>query len=133
MEKTSKVVSVKNVGTWDSQNGILHKFDLTFDNGDAGQYLSKSEDQTKFVEGQEAKYTIETNKGGYQTIKPVYEQGGFKKGGYTPEPPEQKFIGFAYSYTKDLICAGKLEVVQFIDAANRTHEAMLAQLKKTSK
>lgn len=74
MEKKSKVTRVTGNGTWESKHGLLYKFEVEFENGDAGEYNSKSKDQTKFVVGQEAYYEItsrEYNGNTYHTIKPA--------------------------------------------------------------
>ena len=79
--KKSVVKSVQPNGTWDGKFGLMYKFEITMDNGDTGQYMSKSKDQTKFVVGQEVDY--EYHSGEYPKIKPVntFQQGGnFSKG-----------------------------------------------------
>ena len=58
MEKKSKVNGVSANGTWDSKYGTMYKFEVSFENGDVGEYNSKTQDQTKFVIGQEAEYSI---------------------------------------------------------------------------
>ena len=87
MAETKKgvVTGVQANGTWDSQYGTMYKFEIAFDNGDVGEYNSKSNAQDKFVQGQEAEYTItsrEYNGNTYYTIKPVTNfqggGGGFK-------------------------------------------------------
>jgi len=86
MAETKKgvVTSATGNGTWDSKYGTMYKFEVGFDNGDVGEYNSKSQDQNKFVVGQEAEYTIssrEYNGSVYYTIKPVQAMGGFSGGG----------------------------------------------------
>jgi len=46
--KTSKVVAVTPNGTWDGSYGTMYKFEIVFQNGDVGEYSSKSKDQNKF-------------------------------------------------------------------------------------
>jgi hypothetical protein len=41
MEKTSKVTNVAGIGTWNGQYGVMYKFEVSFENGDSGQYMSK--------------------------------------------------------------------------------------------
>lgn len=76
MEKTSKVLSAQSNGSFESNYGTLYGFEVAFENGDVGNYNSKSADQNKFVAGQEATYTIETKptKNGktFTAIKPVF-------------------------------------------------------------
>ena len=57
MTKTSIVKDIKSAGQpYEGQYGTLYGFYVTFENGDNGKYNSKSQDQTKFVIGQEATY-----------------------------------------------------------------------------
>ena len=96
MEKTSKVTNVAGSGTWEGKYGIMYKFEVAFENGDAGQYLSKSQDQTKFKVGQEANYTIEGkefNGQTFYTVKPVMQQQAFGgKPSYQKDPETEKRI-----------------------------------------
>tara|TARA_Y100001963_G_scaffold150626_1_gene232035 strand:+ start:22 stop:582 length:561 start_codon:yes stop_codon:yes gene_type:complete len=93
MEKTSKVISVQANGSWKGNYGEMFKFELAFENGDSGEYSSKSPDQQKFIQGKEATYTIDTSNPKYPKIKPVFVQnsGGFK-GGYKENPERQRMI-----------------------------------------
>jgi hypothetical protein len=98
MEKTSKVTNVAGIGTWNGQYGVMYKFEVSFENGDSGQYMSKSQEQTKFKVGQEAAYTIEGkefNGQTYYTVKPVMQQQAFQGGGgkgYQKDPETEKRI-----------------------------------------
>ena len=56
--KRSAVTNVTANGSFDGQYGTLYKFEITFANGDSGEYASKSKDQTKFNVGVETDYTI---------------------------------------------------------------------------
>ena len=40
-QKKSTVTNVQSNGTWDGQYGLMHKFEVSFENGDVGEYLSK--------------------------------------------------------------------------------------------
>jgi sortase (surface protein transpeptidase) len=92
METRSKVTQVTGNGTWNSQYGLLYKFEVHFENGEYGTYMSKSLEQNKFVVGQEATYTRDSKQatGGamYYTIKPV-------------QPQQQSFGGGKPAYQKD--------------------------------
>lgn len=98
MAKESKVTQVAGNGTWDSTNGTFYKFEVSFENGDSGQYLSKSQDQTKFKVGEVASYEITSKevKGKmYYTIKPVstfVPNGGGSKPSYQKDPETEKRI-----------------------------------------
>jgi hypothetical protein len=99
METRSKVTQVTGNGTWNSQYGLLYKFEVHFENGEYGTYMSKSLEQNKFVVGQEATYTRDSKQatGGamYYTIKPVQAQQQFGGGGkpaYQKDPETEKRI-----------------------------------------
>lgn len=78
MTKTSIVKDIKSAGQpYEGQYGTLYGFYVTFENGDNGKYNSKSQDQTKFVVGQEATYDYiprEYQGKTYYTVKPVNPQ-----------------------------------------------------------
>jgi hypothetical protein len=98
MEKTSKVTQVAGVGSWNGQYGIMYKFEVSFENGDSGQYMSKSQEQTKFKQGVDATYTIEGkefNGQTFYTVKPVMAQQQAFQGGkpaYQKDPETEKRI-----------------------------------------
>jgi hypothetical protein len=94
MEKTSKVTSCQANGSWTGNYGTMYKFELAFENGDTGEYSSKSAEQQKFVLGQEATYTIDASNPKYPKIKPVFSQngGGFKGGGFKNDPNREMRI-----------------------------------------
>jgi hypothetical protein len=121
-----KSVAPDSYGKW--------SFQLEFSNGDKGYYNTKSGDQVYFVQGQPADYLIEakTSKAGstYYVITHPEEKaavpagaGGFKK----PDPKVQ-IIGFAMSYTKDLIVAGKVSLGDLEKEFNRIHALMASKL-----
>jgi hypothetical protein len=120
MEKTSKVTSVASNGTFNSQYGMLYKFEVNFENGDSGEYASKSQDQTKFVNGQEATYTITSkqwNDRTFYTIKPAMAQASSGGGGFASKPkdPETEKRITRMSVLKasiDLVTNGNIELRQ---------------------
>lgn len=110
-------------------------FNLEFENGDRGYYNTKNGDQTFFIQGEVCDYLIEakTSKTGstYYVITSPEEKaaatvstgGGFKK----PDPKVQ-IIGFAMSYAKDLIVAGKVPLADLEKEFNRIHALMASKL-----
>ena len=90
--KRSAVTNVTANGSIDGQYGTLYKFEITFANGDSGEYASKSKDQNKFSVGVETDYTItdRTFKDRiYYKIAPVMAQpGAFQSSGFTPKPKD---------------------------------------------
>ena len=96
--KTSKVKSVQGNGTYESQYGILYKFDYEFEDG---TYLSANhKSQNPFKVGETVEYNVKGNAGGmdYGTVskpKENFIQGN--KGGNT--------ASFALAYAKDMAVA----------------------------
>ena len=72
MNKKSKVTNVQASGTWEGKFGLMYKFEVEFENGDAGEYSSKSKDQNKFLCGVETEY--EYIDGKFPKVKPVWVQ-----------------------------------------------------------
>ncbi len=68
--KTSKVKRVTGNGTWEGNYGMMYKFEVEFENGDCGEYSSKKEFQTKFIEGEEVNYEFIDGK--FPKVKPYY-------------------------------------------------------------
>lgn len=124
--KSAKVTQVSGNGKWDSQQyGTFYKFEIVFDNGDAGQYMSKEPEQNKFKVGDEASYTItskDVNGKLYYTIKPAMNQQG-KGGGWKAQPadPEKEARISRMSVLKvatDIyINHGKMEINEIIPLA----------------
>lgn len=116
MEKTSKVTNVAGIGTWEGQYGIMYKFEVSFDNGDCGQYMSKSQEQTKFKVGQEATYELtskEINGKTFYTIKPVQNQQTFGgKPSYQKDPETDKRITrmSVLKVASDLVINGEIKL-----------------------
>tara|TARA_Y100000401_G_C8236335_1_gene180727 strand:- start:140 stop:616 length:477 start_codon:yes stop_codon:yes gene_type:complete len=69
--KTDTVKTVIPNGTWEGSYGLMYKFEILMNNGDRGEYSSKSKDQDKFIEGKEVAYHFID--GNYPKIKPHYE------------------------------------------------------------
>lgn len=88
--KRSAVTNVTANGSFDGQYGTLYKFEISFANGDSGEYASKSNPQTKFQTGVETDYTItdRTFKDRiYYKIAPVMAQPGQQApSGFAPKP-----------------------------------------------
>lgn len=76
--KKSKVVGATFKKSGTGQYGEWHAFQITMENGDSGDYLSKTNPQNAFVTGQTVDYEIGKDTNGYWKIKPIRQQGGFK-------------------------------------------------------
>ena len=112
MKTTIKKVELQK--EYESKFGTMYSFLVEYDDKKAF-YTSKTKDQTKFVAGQEAEFIEEektfTKKDGtqgrYLTIKPpqFQKQSNFGK---ALAKEQSKYSGFAVSYSKDLVVAGKM-------------------------
>ena len=79
--KNSKVTSVQPNGTWEGKYGLNYKFEISFENGDVGEYSSKNKEQNKFIVGQQTDY--EYTDGKFPKVKPVYlKPDNFNKASY---------------------------------------------------
>ena len=126
MEKKSIIKESQYKGEKESKYGILHNYFLKMENGDTGYISSKIKD-IKYEAGNELEYTIEVIKiqnGNFNKFKKVSKQvfGGQK------EKPQEKMIGFAMSYTKDLIIADKVSIDKLEDVFNRILDLMISKL-----
>lgn len=91
-------------------NGMFYIFDIKFNNGDAGQFFSKTEQQSTFKEGVESEYTIEEKVNGQYTnysIKAVKGANGFVPGKGNPQIEHKRV---ALKCAVDLVVAGKIEL-----------------------
>jgi len=79
MEKVVK--SVKQVGDFESQYGHFYKWLLEFEDGFKGEYLSKTETQNKFIEGQTASIEVTTRDYNGTTINKIKPASTFQGGG----------------------------------------------------
>ena len=99
---------------FESKYGTMYVFRVKYDD-QVAVYNSKSKDQKKFIAGKEAEFTEETktytdkqgNQKEYTVIKPPAFKGQSNFGkALTRE--KSKYSGFAVSYAKDLVVAGRL-------------------------
>jgi len=117
------IKDVKFQKEYESKFGTMYSFLVSY-NDKKGFYNSKSKEQTQFVKGQEAEFTEETKtyttKDGKESsiivIKPPQgqRQSNFGK---ALKKEQSKYSGFAVSYAKDLVVAGKLERSELGDYA----------------
>ncbi len=105
---------VDYIKEYENKYGTFHLHKVYYD-GKTALYNSKSKEQSKFIMGQEAEFTIEmkTGKNGeFLTIKPMKQGGG---GGYSNygkalKKEQSRYAGFAMSYSKDLVVADKIKI-----------------------
>jgi hypothetical protein len=127
----SLVTKVTRFDKVDSYNNWSYLVEMK--NGDRGYYSTKSPDQNKFIVNQEAEYEIEekigkNDKPWWKITAPSDPKPFVKGGGRPPVDPKVQFIGFSASYSKDLICAGKVEMKDFENTFNKIYALMISKL-----
>lgn len=122
--KTSKVNHIAGNGSWTSEKyGTFYRFEIGFENGDSGEYSSKSADQNKFVMGQLATYTItsrEHNGKTYFTIKPAEQpqpSGGFSPRAKDPETDKRITRMSVLKCATDLVINDKIKIHDLTNVA----------------
>ena len=108
------ITEVKFTKEKQTQFGTLYQFAVSYD-GKRAFYSSKSKDQKKFISGEEAEFTEEertyTDKNGnpasFLVIKPVFQQ---RQSNYGKALNKEKarYSAMAVSYSKDLVCNGRM-------------------------
>lgn len=86
-------------------------YEITFDNGDKGQYFSESKEQSAFKEGQEIEYTYEKKeKDGFTNyyVKPANQQRNGFNGGFPKGNPVYEHKRIALTNACNLASAGKI-------------------------
>jgi hypothetical protein len=105
---------------------------VEFENLDKGFYTSKSDNQSKFVVGQEVEYLIEEKQGktGNTYFKVTLPQSDkqFTGSGRPQVDPKVQMISFAMAYTKDLIVGGKLDIKDLEIGFTRMYNIMTSKL-----
>lgn len=76
------VKTVKSDGSFESQYGHFYKWLIEFENNFVGEYLSKTETQNKFVEGQEVEIEVTTREYNGTTINKIKPASTFQGGGF---------------------------------------------------
>lgn len=132
-ETKSKVTQATSNGTWNGKDGTTYyRYEIHFENGDYGEYSSKSANQDKFVVGQEAEYTRssrEYNGTTYYNVKPVYASGGGGYGGRKADPAKDKRIAklAVLKSATELVCAGKVNADKLFVTADKMMDWVYAE------
>lgn len=115
----------------ESKFGKYYSFKVSY-NDKVGIYYAKSKDQTDFVKDKEAEFSEtessyrdgQGNEHKYIIIKPPSKnkQSNFGK---ALKKEQSKYSGFAVSYSKDLVVAGKLELTDLAAHAWTLFELMV--------
>lgn len=130
------ITDVKFTKEGTNKFGTYYSFKVSYD-GKTAFYNSKSKDQKNFVAGQEFEFTEEERTftkddgtiGKYLIVKPIGQnkQSNFGK---ALKKEQSRYSGFAVSYAKDLVVAGRLPFDELLPYATVLFNAM-AELDKT--
>ena len=136
MEKVVK--SVKKVGDFESQYGHFYKWLLEFEDGFKGEYLSKTETQNKFIEGQTASIEVTTREYNGQKINKIKPASSFQQGGtksFTPSTKNNKteeYIIKQNALTNACNIVGTEDVAKILEIADAFKEWVLNDVKPTN-
>ena len=114
-----KVKNVKSDGDFESQYGHFYKWQIEFEDMTA-EYLSKTETQNKFIEGQEVDVDITTREYNGKTINKVKPVSTFQQG---PKPSfkrsdkTEEMIVKQNALTNACNVIGEADVVKIIEVA----------------
>jgi hypothetical protein len=125
------IKSVKFQKEYDSKFGKMYSFKIGWDD-ETAYYSSKNQNQTYFVEGKEAEFSVEektSDKGKFKTIKPITSGNlsGFSK---NLKKEQSRYSGFSLSYAKDLVVAGKAELKDLLTLSEKLFNHMVELDKK---
>ena len=121
METKKSVVTAiaENVRQWAGQNGTVYYHTITFENGDTGNYGSKSAKCEKFKVGVEAEYTKEVSQNGNYTnvtIKPVQSEG---KSGFKPKNDKLIVAQSSINYATQLYMGKQVDTDHVLEVAEK--------------
>jgi hypothetical protein len=126
MEKKAKITRTTFKNEWNGNGNTVYYHDIELDNGDKGSIGTKEKMPARLNPGQELTYTIDGNK--IKAVNTAQGGGGFSGGGKKGPDPKVQIVGFAMSYTKDLIVAGKITVDQLPPIFDKIHKLMSDKL-----
>lgn len=116
MNKVSRIVKVNFDSEWTPPAGgrTIYYHYIEFENGDAGNVGRTSKLPRDMKEGLEIEYSMENNKIKYVGMSGITQGNpnsrentkSYSKNFQKKAKPED-FLGYAYSYAKDLVVAGK--------------------------
>ena len=135
MQKVVK--KVKQVGDFESQYGHFYKWLLEFEDGFKGEYLSKTETQNKFIEGQTASIEVTTREYNGTTINKIKPASTFQGGAksYTAVPKDnktQEYIIKQNALTNACNIVGEADIPKIIEIADAFKEYVLNDVKPKS-
>jgi hypothetical protein len=126
------IENTKYISVFNTRFGEFHSHKIWYNNKEAF-YNSKSKEQTKFVKGKEAEFTEELKEGKngkYLQIKPLQKFNGGSNYGRQLQKEQSRYSGFAMSYAKDLVIAGKIDFDQMLPSCEKIFNYMVQLDKK---
>jgi hypothetical protein len=131
------VKTVKSDGSFESQYGLFYKWLIEFQDNYSGEYLSKTETQNKFIEGQEVEIEVTTREYNGTTINKIKPASTFQGGGksYTPAPKDnktQEYIIKQNALTNACNIVGEADIPKIIEIADAFKEYVLNDVKPKS-
>jgi hypothetical protein len=116
--KRSAVTNVTANGTFNGQHGTLYKFEVSFANGDSGEYASKSQDQQKFKVGVETDYILTErrwqDKIFYKIAPAQVQTGGFPAKPKDPETDKRITRMSVLKVAGDLAINGDIQLQEIL-------------------
>jgi len=128
------VKSVKSDGSFESQYGHFYKWLVEFENNYVGEYLSKTETQNKFIEGQEVEIEVTTREYNGTTINKIKPASTFQQGSksFTAAPKDnktQEYIIKQNALTNACNIVGEADIPKIIEIADAFKEYVLNDIK----
>jgi len=128
------VKTVKSDGSFESQYGLFYKWLIEFQDNYQGEYLSKTETQNKFVEGQEVEIEVTTREYNGTKINKIKPASTFQGGGksFTPAPKDnktQELIVKQNALTNACNIVGTDDVAKIIEIAESFKDWVLNDVK----
>jgi len=96
------VKTIKSDGDFESQYGHFYKWLLEFEDGFKGEYLSKTETQNKFIEGQEAEIEVNTREYNGTKINKIKPASSFQGGSFNSNTNQSNKMSKEEWNAKDL-------------------------------
>ncbi len=129
-----KVTKITQSGNFESQYGHFYKWLLEFEDGFKGEYLSKTETQNKFIEGQEIEIEVTTREYNGTTINKIKPASTFQGGGksFTSAPKDnktQEYIVKQNALTNACNIVGEADVAKILEIADSFKEWVLNDVK----
>jgi|TARA_R100000482_G_C5059519_1_gene116443 hypothetical protein len=129
-----KVTKITQSGNFESQYGHFYKWLLEFEDGFKGEYLSKTESQNKFIEGQEVEIEVTTREYNGTTINKIKPASTFQGGSksFTSAPKDnktQEYIVKQNALTNACNIVGEADVAKILEIADSFKEWVLNDVK----